>query len=102
MRQALAVGFAEKTGLNNKDFFSVVKAPKNMQYVTETLEKMERGDLKVRVRALEAEQRLQVSSCACCPCRMSRVNATEGRVQVSCCVLFVSRVRATEGQDRGG
>jgi hypothetical protein len=41
------VGFAEKTGLNNKDFFSVVKAPKNMQYVTNTLEKMERGELKV-------------------------------------------------------
>jgi len=57
--RALAVGFAEKTGLNNKDFFSVVKAPKNMQYVTNTLEKMERGELKVRVRALEAEQRLE-------------------------------------------
>ena len=38
--QALAVGFAEKTGLNNKDIFSVVKAPKNMQYVANTLEKM--------------------------------------------------------------
>jgi len=57
--KALAVGWAEKTGLNNKDIFSVVKAPKNMQYVTETLERMERGELKVRVRALEAEQRLQ-------------------------------------------
>jgi len=57
--KALAVGFAEKTGLNNQDIFSVVKAPKNMQYVTNTLEKMERGELKVRVRALEAEQRLQ-------------------------------------------
>jgi len=57
--KALAVGWAEKTGLNNKDIFSVVKAPKNMQYVTETLQKMERGELKVRVRALEAEQRLQ-------------------------------------------
>ena len=41
------MGFAEKTGLNNKDLFSVVKAPKNMQYVTNTLEKMERGELKV-------------------------------------------------------
>ena len=30
-----------------------------MQYVANTLEKMERGELKVRVRALEAEQRLQ-------------------------------------------
>jgi hypothetical protein len=48
-----------KPGLNNKDVFSVVKAPKNMQYVANTLEKMERGELKVRVRALEAEQRLQ-------------------------------------------
>jgi len=57
--RALAVGFAEKTGLNKKDFFSVVKSPANMQYVTNTLEKMERGELKVRVRALEAEQRLQ-------------------------------------------
>jgi len=57
--RALAIGFAEKTGLNNKDIFSVVKGPKNMQYVANTLEKMERGELKVRVRALEAEQRLQ-------------------------------------------
>merc|ERR1719199_2188650 len=57
--RALAVGFAEKSGLNSKDIFSVVKAPKNMAYVTETLERMERGELKVRVRALEAEQRLQ-------------------------------------------
>ena len=30
-----------------------------LQYVTNTLEKMERGELKVRVRALEAEQRLE-------------------------------------------
>ena len=37
----------------------MVKGPKNMQYVANTLEKMERGELKVRVRALEAEQRLQ-------------------------------------------
>jgi len=57
--KALQVGFAEKTGLNSKDFLSVVKSPKNMQYVTNTLEKMERGELKVRVRALEAEQRLE-------------------------------------------
>eukprot|EP00290_Baffinella_frigidus_P007064 CAMPEP_0180134216 /NCGR_PEP_ID=MMETSP0986-20121125/10023_1 /TAXON_ID=697907 /ORGANISM="non described non described, Strain CCMP2293" /LENGTH=729 /DNA_ID=CAMNT_0022074521 /DNA_START=48 /DNA_END=2237 /DNA_ORIENTATION=+ len=56
--RALAFGFAEKTGLNTQDIFSVVKAPKNMAYVAETLERMERGELKVRVRALEAEQRL--------------------------------------------
>merc|ERR1719183_15189 len=57
--RALAIGFAEKTGLNNKDFLSTLKAPKNMQYVTNTLEKMEQGELKIRVRALEAEQRLE-------------------------------------------
>lgn len=56
---SLAVDFAQKTGLNRRDVFSVVKAPRNMQYVTDTLEKMERGELKIRVRALEAEQRLQ-------------------------------------------
>jgi hypothetical protein len=47
--RALAIGFTEKTGLNNKDIFSVVRAPKNMQYVANTLEKMERGELKVRL-----------------------------------------------------
>ena len=57
--KALSVGFSEKTGLNSKDFLSTLKAPKNMQYVTNTLEKMERGELKVRVRALETEQRLE-------------------------------------------
>ena len=57
--KALSVGFSEKTGLNSKDFLSTLKTPKNMQYVTNTLEKMERGELKVRVRALETEQRLE-------------------------------------------
>eukprot|EP00286_Rhodomonas_abbreviata_P019366 CAMPEP_0181297322 /NCGR_PEP_ID=MMETSP1101-20121128/5177_1 /TAXON_ID=46948 /ORGANISM="Rhodomonas abbreviata, Strain Caron Lab Isolate" /LENGTH=678 /DNA_ID=CAMNT_0023402249 /DNA_START=185 /DNA_END=2221 /DNA_ORIENTATION=- len=57
--KALAVGFAEKTGLNRGDIFNTIKAPKNMAYVAGTLERMERGELKVRVRALEAEQRLQ-------------------------------------------
>jgi len=50
--RALAIGFTEKTGLNNKDIFSVVRAPKNMQYVANTLEKMERGELKVRLRPI--------------------------------------------------
>ena len=47
--QALAVDFAQRTGLNNKDVFSVVKAPRNMQYVHDTMQRMERGDLKVHV-----------------------------------------------------
>jgi len=57
--KALAVDFAERTGLNKKDIFSVVQSPRNMAYVSDTLQRMERGELKVRVRALEAEQRLQ-------------------------------------------
>jgi hypothetical protein len=57
--RALAIGFAEKTGLNNKDFLSTLKAPKNMQYVTNTLEKMEQGELKIRVRSLELEKTLE-------------------------------------------
>jgi len=57
--KAIAVDWGERTGLNTKDIFNTVKAPRNMAYVTDTLQKMERGDLKVRVRALEAEQRLE-------------------------------------------
>jgi hypothetical protein len=39
--------FYPRTGLNKKDIFSVVQSPRNMAYVSDTLQRMERGDLKV-------------------------------------------------------
>jgi hypothetical protein len=38
--------FSPRTGLNKKDIFSVVQSPRNMAYVSDTLQRMERGDLK--------------------------------------------------------
>ena len=42
----------------NRAIVNLFRGPNQIAYVSETLERIERGDLKLRVRALEAERAL--------------------------------------------
>lgn len=48
--------WGKRLGLRPKDFMQVVKSPRNVARVEDTLFRMEQGDLKVRVRNLESEK----------------------------------------------
>ena len=47
------------TGLNQADILKAITSPKKIAYIEETLREIERGDLKIRVRSLEAEKSLE-------------------------------------------
>ncbi|KAA8495889.1 Uncharacterized protein FVE85_2044 [Porphyridium purpureum] len=53
---SIAKSWQKRLGWRWEDIKSLVQAPRRVAYVSQTLEKMEQGDLKVRVRALENEQ----------------------------------------------
>ena len=46
----------EKSELQNRAFKNLFTGPNSIEYIEQTIEQLERGDLKLRVRALEAER----------------------------------------------
>ena len=47
---------AQRVGWRPKDFASIVQSPRRVSQVYETLNKLESGELQLRVRALELER----------------------------------------------
>jgi len=51
--------FAKQLGWRPEDLKAVVTGPRKLAYIDDTLRQLEQGDLKLRVRVLEAEQALE-------------------------------------------
>mmetsp|Transcript_33767 Transcript_33767/g.58355 ORF Transcript_33767/g.58355 Transcript_33767/m.58355 type:complete len:739 (-) Transcript_33767:611-2827(-) len=51
--------WGKKTGLRPTDLMSVVKEPRSVAYLEDTVRRMERGDLQLRVRVVESERAFQ-------------------------------------------
>lgn len=92
----------ENLGLRPKDLLSVIKSPRNVNQVTEFINKLERGESQLRVRALELERAMVRSTYmqraslyaigACCALNVGTVLAAVPTAAVGFCRGLILRM----------
>ena len=83
----------QRIGLRPTDLASVVQSPRRVGKVYETMSKLESGELRLRVRALELERAMVRSSVM----QRASLNAI-----AACCALNVGTVLAATGAAAAG
>ena len=82
----------ERFGWRRKDFASIVQSPRRVTEVYETLNKLETGELQLRVRALELERAMV---------RNAVMQRASLHAIAACCALNVGTVLSATGAARG-